>query len=439
MPATALAFLAVVLALVLIAASGTAQASPNPQIGDIISGILKPSKPTPTSSGDSTATPTATPDVDPCDTGRCTPPNLKTECILLEKLGGLNAFKGVYLPVDVRPYFRDRFPGKYDDSVFPSELKNITDFQNLFGNMPWSYPTNNADFYNEKTAGCKLPDQRYYITWVYVDMVDYFKNTKKDACSVGASMPVCATTFDQRVLVVNATLNNVTMCSGPAEYKAKGQAYLKQLQTHPFRSTDTTTCVSGDTIEKGGQTCGYYGQFSACLHADTCTDLASDLRSQCPTVLQNWAKANNPSVFNNGSSSDGSSSKFPVGAVVIGVVAAGVVIVGLVSLARTRAKSASLMKTLGRTLGRVTRSRTTLRRPAQEPPVPDVIIPTAAPSAEAMAAYPSAPAPAAQPYGGAYAAPPQAYTGQPQVYPPQPQQPYVSQQQQPQFPPQRMG
>ncbi|KNE73353.1 hypothetical protein AMAG_17504 [Allomyces macrogynus ATCC 38327] len=227
-------------------------------------------------------------------------------------------------------------------------------FMNLWGSGKWSLVSNEVDFYNERMAGCKLPDQRYYISAFLVDIITYFKN-KQDPCSVDSVFPICATTMDARAALVQSNLDNATLCNMPAEYKAKGAQYVTTLKTSVMRSSNADTCLSGDTIEGGMGKCGYWSQFSACVRADSCTDLDPVVKSQCPTIITNWKKQYLPNAISGTSSSSSSSSPVPVAGIIMGVAAAGIVVVAFVAMNRSRSKSGaspSALKSLGRSLSR---------------------------------------------------------------------------------------
>ncbi|KAJ3369583.1 hypothetical protein GGF31_005100 [Allomyces arbusculus] len=312
----------------------------------------------PTSNNKATPSPTSTddedPENDPCKEGRCVPKGKKVECLVLSKIWTLSTLTNAYLPVDVRPYFQERFAEKYDPAVFPSNFTDISMFMNLWGSGKWSLVSNEVDFYNERMAGCKLPDQRYYISAFLVDIVTYFKN-KQDPCSVDSVFPICATTMDARAALVQSNLDNTTLCNMPAEYKAKGAQYVTMLKTSVMRSSNADTCLSGDTIEGGMGKCGYWSQFSACVRADSCTDLDPVVKSQCPTIITNWKKQYLPNAISGTSSSSSDSSPVPVAGIIMGVAAAGIVVVAFVAMNRSRSKSGaspSALKSLGRSLSR---------------------------------------------------------------------------------------
>ncbi|KNE67908.1 hypothetical protein AMAG_12625 [Allomyces macrogynus ATCC 38327] len=312
----------------------------------------------PTSNNKASPSPTSTddedPENDPCKEGRCVPKGKKVECLVLSKIWTLRTLTNAYLPVDVRPYFQDRFAEKYDPTVFPSNFTDITMFMNLWGSGKWSLVSNEVDFYNERMAGCKLPDQRYYISAFLVDIITFFKN-KQDPCSVDSVFPICAATMDARAALVQSNLDNATLCNMPAEYKAKGAQYVTTLKTSVMRSSNADTCLSGDTIEGGMGKCGYWSQFSACVRADSCTDLDPVVKSQCPTIITNWKKQYLPNAISGTLSSSSDSSPVPVAGIIMGVAAAGIVVVAFVAMNRSRSKSGespSALKSLGRSLSR---------------------------------------------------------------------------------------
>ncbi|KAJ3365097.1 hypothetical protein GGF32_000277 [Allomyces javanicus] len=335
---------------------------------------------TPTATRSGTATPTPT---DPCTPGgRCVPPGKSQECLVLQKVWAWrNMTTNAYLPVDLRPYFQDRFGSKYDASSFPSSMHNVSDLNALFGDETWSLFAKQGAFFNQKQAGCNAPRQKYFTTWAFVDMVAFFKS-KGDPCSSDANMQICASTLDQRAESIMGDLNNSTYCDVAPEYNATGQLYVKQLQEHPFRST-LPTCISGDTIEADIGRCGWYTQYGACMNKDKCPSLPKDLLDQCDQIIKTYVKK---STTSDDSTDDTKKSKLPVTAIVVGSIAGVIAIGGVLALARTR-KTANVFKTLGRSIGRTLHRGTS--RAAMPPPPPMHPAPPPTP-AMAVAAVPLA-------------------------------------------------
>ncbi|KAJ3362496.1 hypothetical protein GGF31_001570 [Allomyces arbusculus] len=291
---------------------------------------------------------------DPCSSGRCVPPGKKQECLVLNKVWAWRALSSpVYLPVDVRGYFADRFTAKYDPAVFPTSLRNASDLVDLFGSAPWSLFATQGTAYMTAQAGCKVPRQRYYLTAAMADLVLYYKQ-KGDPCSVDAQLNVCAETWDDRAASIQGDLGNSTYCPNQSpEFLAAGARYVQAMKAHPFRSTDSS-CLSGLAIEKDVGHCGWYSEYATCLHADSCADMPGSLRVRCPQVLATYSSSLNDDVkASDSSSADSDKKSSHVTAIVLGVIAALIVGAGFFALRRARGKrQGSLTSTIARTVGR---------------------------------------------------------------------------------------
>ncbi|KAI9149803.1 hypothetical protein H9P43_009982 [Blastocladiella emersonii ATCC 22665] len=357
-----------------------------------------------TSQQSSSAAPTAT--LDPCADGRCVPEGKNRECLLLEKVWMYKEFKGLYLPLDLSAYFADRFADKYTkvEKQFPKDLVNASYFLDFFGGKPYSLLGDEFKYFNLRQAGCQLPTHRWYLYWLAVDMYDFYQ-ARQDPCSSGGTLRLCGATLDERANQVAADFANTTYCNGPAEYKAKGEEYIKQLKSHRFRAA-SEPCVSGDMVEADQKHCGYYSEFGACVNADKCPDLDPDLKKRCPDVIKNFN-----SQFNAAATADGvtktDEKTFPWVPVIIGGGAFLIVAGGLVSLRMTRRKSgAGLVATLGRTFGRTTARPGTGTAGGSAPAAPPVNFANSAPTGPGGAggAATTAAATAAVVAGGAAAA-----------------------------------
>ncbi|KNE62802.1 hypothetical protein AMAG_07983 [Allomyces macrogynus ATCC 38327] len=307
----------------------------------------------------SSATPTAPSVVpsatsDPCSSGRCVPPGKKQECLVLNKVWAWRALSSpVYLPVDVRGYFADRFTAKYDPAVFPTSLRNASDLVDLFGNAPWSLFATQGTAYMTAQAGCKIPRQRYYLTAAMADLVLFYKQ-KGDPCSVDAQLNLCADTWDDRAASIQGDLSNTTYCPNQSpEFLAAGAKYVQTMKVHPFRSTDSS-CLSGLAIEKDVGHCGWYSEYATCLHADSCADMPGSLRVRCPQILATYsASQNDDAKASDSAGGDSTKQSGHVTAIVLGVIAALIVGAGFFALRRARGKrQESLTSKIARTVGR---------------------------------------------------------------------------------------
>jgi hypothetical protein len=119
--------------------------------------------------------------------------------------------------------FQDRAPKLFKKyaSTFPSQFGSISEFEQLFGNANWSIlGKSNAEF-NFELSGCNNPTQRYFITWFYIDLYQYYQ-TKGETCAQGGIFNACADTLDARVDRVEADRKDSTLCSGASELRNKG-------------------------------------------------------------------------------------------------------------------------------------------------------------------------------------------------------------------------
>jgi hypothetical protein len=289
--------------------------------------------------------------------------------------------QNVYLPTDLRDYFKDRAPQLFKkyESTFPSEFGSIVDVDKLFGDESWSILGKSHAEFNIQLSGCHNPTQRYYITWFYMDLYYYYQ-TKGESCAQGGNFKVCAATLDDRADRVEADWKDSSLCNGAIEFRNKGVEYVKTLRTHPFRSGDGTACIPGSFVEADLKKCGYYNQYAACMFQDQCSNFDSALSAQCPQILsdrEKWLKA--PTVTSTTDTTSGPSYIL----ITLGIVLGIALLVGFVGLVKTRRKSDGMVKTLGRTMGRTLgRARSNPGAQAQ----PTVVSDPAGPGANPMAA-----------------------------------------------------
>ncbi|KAI9216508.1 hypothetical protein BC828DRAFT_393443 [Blastocladiella britannica] len=298
------------------------------------------------------ASATATPTEDPCQDGRCQPPGKSQDCLVINKAWNFRRFTPTaYLPIDLRAYFKDRFPLSYPGSNFPAEMRNASDLVNLWGVESWSLFSTKFDEYSTNQAGCQLLRQRWMQTWNLVDLYQYYQS-KGDPCSgSGPILNVCAATFDERADSVAMDWNNATFCNGATEQRKLGTDYVTKLRTHPYRS-DGPGCVSGNDVEGELNKCGYYTESGACLMASTCPNLDPAVVAVCPQRLAGLSKLINPSGKVDGSGSSSSNSGLTT--IVVAAVVVVALVGGLIALISTRRKSGGIIQTLGRTMARVT-------------------------------------------------------------------------------------
>lgn len=242
-----------------------------------------------------TKTETQTPDVketklpeQDCSKGRCKPAGQTVECIWVEKTQMFQDFKGVYLPVDLRPFFSERFPKSYSKVSFPSQMSGVEDFIGVFSGRDFSVASIGYEEYNILWSGCSLPSQRWYISALFYDMHDFFLQRNEECARASVKPNLCAKTMMERALMVEKDIKNQTLCNINDSKKAEN--YMNMLKTY----TDTANCIPGENIEGQNKQCGYYSQYGACMHQSEC-NLEQSLVEKCPKILlrsesstQNW-------------------------------------------------------------------------------------------------------------------------------------------------------
>ncbi|KAI9221471.1 hypothetical protein BC828DRAFT_404881 [Blastocladiella britannica] len=216
---------------------------------------------------------------DPCANGVCDVGGGRGTCVMMEKSKICPAFKGMYLPVDVRPYFTDNFPLKLTASL--PIINNITVFEQFFARTSDDFvdtPYYSFMYLEEFMlfrAGCIIPTQQWYRTWWCMDMIDYF-STKGDKCTAGLAPKMCGSTLDQRALSVQRDISNGTTCHLENKFRPIGYQYGNATQNHRFRTSDPG-CISGESNEQrsigDAQVCGFQNPYYPCKQPSLCPNL----------------------------------------------------------------------------------------------------------------------------------------------------------------------
>ncbi|KAJ3361719.1 hypothetical protein GGF32_007043 [Allomyces javanicus] len=253
-------------------ATGSATGSATPTATNSGNSTNKPATTTVNKPGSNTdLTPTLKPD-DPCEDGVCDIKNRGT-CLMLEKTGVCKAFSGMYLPLNLRDYFDAKFPLKKPDTI-PDNVGNATTFDNLFSMANYGYFGKYSKQYMLLEAACESPNQRWFRTWVCIQMIQWYA-AKGNPCSTGLAPKICGSTLDDRANSIEGDIKNKTTCTGASNPIVLdiGTKYVQSIRTLPWRSASAadTSCIAGPNNEADGAAkyCGY-SQFAVCTTRTLC-------------------------------------------------------------------------------------------------------------------------------------------------------------------------
>ncbi|KAJ3371770.1 hypothetical protein GGF31_002749 [Allomyces arbusculus] len=258
-----------------------ASTSPLPTGSTAVPSPRRSSVPNPTATGtDLSPTPTPT---DPCALGVCDVGQGRGTCLLMEKTYSCQGFQGYHLPTDLRAYFDARFPLKKPEHI--PILANSTTFDNLFGSASYSYLGLYINQYMLKAAACNVPNQRWYRTWICLDLLKFF-HAKGDPCSAGAHPAVCGSTLDQRADSILTDVSNKTECGQLQGVEEIGMAHVDSVRHFEWRSplAADSTCLSAAANEpdQSAMTCGY-SEYAVCAKSSLCP---SHQVSNCKAMLR---------------------------------------------------------------------------------------------------------------------------------------------------------